>query len=159
MFRLNIALSAAWVALVGELSVDRFVEGFVLVALTLGITHHFIGQKNSYFDRIIKLVSFVLYFLKALVVSSWRVAYSVLAPNLNGIRPAVVAVPLDVQSDEAITLLANLITLTPGTLTLDVSADKKALYVHTFNLDNVDAFRTEIKQGFEHRIQEIMQWQ
>jgi len=158
MFRLNIALSVAWVALIGEFSVERFVEGFVLVALTLGITHHFIGQKSSYFDRIMKLVSFVLYFLKELVVSSWRVAYCVLAPNLNNIRPAVVAIPLTVRSDEAITLLANMITLTPGTLSLDVSADKKALYVHTFNMESVEAFRAEIKQGFERRIQEVTEW-
>ncbi|KAA3662207.1 MAG: Na+/H+ antiporter subunit E [Chloroflexi bacterium] len=158
MFRLNIALSVAWVALIGELSVERFVEGFVLVALTLGITQHFIGQQLSYLNRIKRVTSFVLYFLKELVVSSWRVAVSVLSPNLNNIRPAVVAIPLDVKTDEEITLLANVITLTPGTLSLDVSADKKTLYVHTFNLDSVEAFRAEIKQGFERRIHEVMQW-
>jgi len=158
MFRLNVALSLAWVALIGELSVERFVEGFVLVALTLGITQHFIGRRTTYFDKVQQIVSFVLYFLKELVVSSWRVAWCVLAPNLNNIRPAVVAIPLSVKTDEEITLLANMITLTPGTLSLDVSADKRALYVHTFNLDSIEAFRAEIKQGFERRVHEVMQW-
>jgi multicomponent Na+:H+ antiporter subunit E len=158
MFRLNVALSVVWVALIGELSAERFVEAFVLVALTLGITTHFVGRRNSYLDRVTKIISFFFYFLKELFVASWRVAYSVLAPNLNNIRPAVVAIPLDVQSDEEIALLANVITLTPGTLSLDVSADKKALYVHTFNLESVEAFRAEIKNGFERRVQEVMQW-
>jgi multicomponent Na+:H+ antiporter subunit E len=72
-------------------------------------------------------------------------------------RPGVVAVPLELQTDAAITLLANLITLTPGTLSLDVSADRRVLYVHTMYLDDVEQFRREIKEGFERRVIEVFQ--
>jgi multicomponent Na+:H+ antiporter subunit E len=72
-------------------------------------------------------------------------------------RPAIVAVPLDLTSDFQITLLANLITLTPGTLSLDISDDKKILYVHGMYVDDVDEFRRSIKQGFEKRVQELFE--
>ena len=67
----------------------------------------------------------------------------------------MVAVPLDVTSDAAITLLGNLITLTPGTLTLDVSTDHLPLYVHVMNVEDVESFRQGIKNGFERRILEL----
>ena len=70
-------------------------------------------------------------------------------------RPAIVAIPLDVRRDFEITLLANLITLTPGTLSLDVSSDKRVLYVHSMYVDDIDAFRREIKNGFERRVKEL----
>jgi multicomponent Na+:H+ antiporter subunit E len=69
-------------------------------------------------------------------------------------RSAIVAVPLDVRSDAGISLLANLITLTPGTTSLHVSPDRRALYVHVMNVsgDPVDS----IKSGFEQRVREVL---
>ena len=83
-----------------------------------------------------------------------RVAIEVLTPQQR-MRPAIVAIPLDVRRDFEITLLANLITLTPGTLSLDVSSDKRVLYVHSMYVDDIDAFRREIKNGFERRVKEL----
>jgi multicomponent Na+:H+ antiporter subunit E len=72
-------------------------------------------------------------------------------------HPGVIAVPLDARTDAEITLLANLITLTPGTLSIDVSADRKVLYIHTMDLgDDPVRFRREIKEGFERRLLEVM---
>jgi multicomponent Na+:H+ antiporter subunit E len=73
-------------------------------------------------------------------------------------RPGVVAIPLDVQTDAEITLLANLITLTPGTLSLDVSTDRRVLYIHVMYIDNddVEAVRRKIKEGFERRVLEVL---
>jgi multicomponent Na+:H+ antiporter subunit E len=70
-------------------------------------------------------------------------------------RPAIVAIPLDLRGDLEITLLANLITLTPGTLSLDVSSDKRVLYVHSMYVTDIAAFRSEIKNGFEKRVKEL----
>lgn len=93
------------------------------------------------------------YFLIELWKSNLRVAMDVLRskPILN---PAIVAMPVELEKNWAITLLANLITLTPGTLSFDLSADKKTLYIHTLYLDNQDkeAFVSAIKNGFEKRI-------
>jgi multicomponent Na+:H+ antiporter subunit E len=61
------------------------------------------------------------------------------------------------RAPAAITLLANLITLTPGTLSIDVSDDRKTLYVHTVNLNDPESFRKSIKEGFERRVQELME--
>lgn len=80
-----------------------------------------------------------------------------LRPKLRqNISPAIVAVPLDVEGDFSVTLLANVISLTPGTLTLDVSDDKRVLYIHSmYGGDDPDAVRREIKSGLERRVLEV----
>jgi multicomponent Na+:H+ antiporter subunit E len=82
-------------------------------------------------------------------------AYDVVTPGFH-MRPAVVAVPLDVETDLEITLLANLITVTPGSFSLDVSDDRKVLYVHAMYVDDPDEYRREIKEGFERRVLELL---
>lgn len=89
-----------------------------------------------------------------IVKSSVAVARSVLSPNMN-LRPGIVAIPLDVKSDEGITTLANLITLTPGTVSLDVSSDRKTLYIHAYDVGDPEALRRDTKEVFERRVQEL----
>lgn len=98
----------------------------------------------------------VLFYLKQLVSASLRVAYEVLTPQ-DHMRPAVVAVPLEAKTDLEITLLANFITLTPGTLSIDVSADRKTLYVHEVYVESgdTDKVKKQIKEGFEEKILKI----
>lgn len=97
------------------------------------------------------------YFLKELVVANIKVTYEVLTPN-NRLSPAVISVPVDLDSDGEITLLANMITLTPGTLTIDISEDRRFLYVHALYTDSgVEDFRRTIKEGFEARIKAVSQ--
>jgi multicomponent Na+:H+ antiporter subunit E len=95
------------------------------------------------------------FFLKELIVATVRMAWVVISPHPK-LRPGIIAVPLSVQSDIEIMLLASLITLTPGTLSLDVSDDRRILYVHTIDVEDIEEFRTSIKQGFERRIQEVL---
>lgn len=64
--------------------------------------------------------------------------------------------PIEAKTDLEITLLANLITLTPGTLTLDVAPDRKSLYVHAMFVDDPEQIRAEIKNGMERRLLEVM---
>lgn len=155
MLLLNLLVALAWVVLTGEFTIGNFAVGFLITYLILRLTRqsHLV---SGYVRRISLLVRFLGFFLKELVLSSLRVMVQVLLPRQN-LRPAVVAVPLDLQSDAGITLLANLITLTPGTLTLDVSTDRKMIYIHVIDLDDLEAFRTGIKQGFERRIIEVME--
>jgi multicomponent Na+:H+ antiporter subunit E len=82
------------------------------------------------------------------------VAYEVLTPGFQ-MQAAIVAIPLDAESDLEITVLANLITLTPGTLSLDVSPDRKTLYIHAMHVDDVEEFRQDIKQRMERRVMEV----
>lgn len=103
-----------------------------------------------------KIFRFALYFLWQLLLSNIKIAQSVILPN-RFMRPGIVAIPLDVKKDVEIFLLANAITLTPGSLTVDVSADHKVLYVHGMSIDDAEAFRQDIKTGFERMILEIFE--
>jgi len=72
-------------------------------------------------------------------------------------QPGVVAIPLDARTEVEITVLSNLITMTPGSLSLDVSADRRVLYLHTmYGGDDPDRLREEIKTKFERRVLEVL---
>jgi multicomponent Na+:H+ antiporter subunit E len=98
----------------------------------------------------------LLYFIRELVIANIQMARFTLSP-LRALSPGIVAVPLEPMSDLEILLIANLITLTPGTLSVDVSRDRRTLYIHTMSVTTTDAddFRASIKNGFERRVLEV----
>jgi multicomponent Na+:H+ antiporter subunit E len=96
------------------------------------------------------------FFVWALLVANFRVALDVARPH-TGIRPAIVAVPLDITSDAEILLLSMLINITPGSVTLDLSADRRTLFVHVMHITTADESRHEIKTGFERRIRRLFE--
>ena len=100
-------------------------------------------------------LSLLLLFLRELVLSALKVAWLAIQPTIR-VRPAIVAYPLTVTTDAQITLLANMITLTPGTLTVDVSPDRKTLYIHAIDLDSKQALIGDIAAGFETRILRVL---
>jgi len=146
-FLLNILLAIAWTLLTGELIVENFIEGLIIGYIILWISKSALNS-TKYFKKIPTVIGFFFYFIKELIVANLKVAFDILTPK-DYMQPGIVAVPLDAETDMEITLLANLITLTPGTLSLDVSTDKKVLYIHTLYLDNTEKFRLEIKNGME----------
>ncbi|RMF03923.1 MAG: Na+/H+ antiporter subunit E [Chloroflexi bacterium] len=152
-FLLNILLALAWTALTGDFSPVNFVAGFIFAYAALWVMQ-FIMLSSSYFGKVTGVISFIFRYLWELVKANIRMAYHVLAP-LNKLRPGVVGIPLDITSDIQITMLANMITLTPGTLSLDVSTDRSVLYVHNFVISNPEEFREEIKSGFEKEVLEV----
>ncbi|MCC5920442.1 MAG: Na+/H+ antiporter subunit E [Cyclobacteriaceae bacterium] len=111
---------------------------------------------KTHFYQVIRIASFTVYFFKELFIATLRVAYDIVTPNTY-ITPSVLAIPMDAETDVEITLLASFITLTPGTLSIDVSDDNKFLYVHTLYLegDDPEQVKRSIKEGFERRILEI----
>ena len=100
--------------------------------------------------RIIRGVQLAGFFAWELLIANFRVAADVLRGNQ--IEPAVVAIPLDVRSDGEILLLSMLINITPGSVTIDLSDDRRTLYVHVMHMKTPEQTRREIKDGFEHRI-------
>lgn len=116
----------------------------------------------SYFydkEHFIKLPRFFglgIFYFKELVISSFQVAYASLTSTSN-MSPGVIALPLDAETDLEIALLANLITLTPGTLSIEVSDDRSILYVHTMFIEDGDIEKMEkvLKEDFEKRILRI----
>lgn len=111
---------------------------------------------RSYFRKVPLAIGLAFFFIKELLVANIKVAYDILTPHYY-MRPTVIALPLSVRSKLEITMLANMITLTPGTLSIDVSADRKVLYVHALYVKNndVELLKRHIKHGFERRIMKL----
>lgn len=105
-----------------------------------------------YFRYVLSVYHLCLFFIKEFIDANLKLTYEIISFKYH-LQPAVVAIPLDVKSDLGIMLLANLITLTPGTLSLEVSDDKKYLYVHTIYLEgSIQNFKQKIKNGFEKKV-------
>ena len=101
-------------------------------------------------------IELAVFFVWELLLANVRVAADVLRPR-TGIRPAVVAIPLDVTSDGEILLLSMLINITPGSVTIDLSEDRQTLYVHVMHMMNAETTRREIKEGFERRVKLVFE--
>jgi multicomponent Na+:H+ antiporter subunit E len=156
-FLLNILLTFVWVALTGSFEYQSFLFGFFLSFFIMWIISRNDGIEGNdkYFTLAGKIISFILFFLYELLLANLQVAYDVITPKFH-MKPGIIRVPLDAKTPLEITLLANLISLTPGSLSLDVSADKKALYVHAMYVHDEETFVRGIKDGFERRLLEIL---
>ncbi len=146
-FMLNIILALTWAMLNGEINSGNIIAGFIIGYIILYVAQRALGAP-SYFGKISRLIQFVAFFSVELVKSNIKVASDVLTKH-NYMKPRIIAVPLDAKTDAEITLLANLISLTPGSLSLDVSNDKKVIYVHVMYAEDADAAKREIKNGLE----------
>lgn len=158
---LFLALLFIWLFLTGDFTSGNIVFGLILSWAILYITGRgmMVNLISPWRDiKILRysvtLIRFMIFFFRELISAGLTVFASILAPHL--LSPGVIAVPLDLKTNAEITLLANLITLTPGTLSLDVSTDRKVIYVHTILVRDPDEFREGIKNGFEKRVMEVM---
>lgn len=150
----NMALALLFAALTARFTSSNLSFGFLLgyLALWLARTE---PHRSAYFNKVPEALKFSGFFLKELVVSSLQVAYDVVT-RTHHMRPAILAIPLDVSSDAEITLLCSLVTLTPGTLAIDVSADRKLLFIHAMYVRDYDSTRRRIKLGFERRVLRLL---
>lgn len=140
-----------WTAVQGAFTLGNFAFGFVLAYGVLRLLRPLLGEA-SYDRRIWYKVALAGFFVKDLVQSSVRVATEVLTPGY-GMHSGILAVPLSVRSDLGITLFANLISLTPGTLSLDVSEDREYLYIHAMYIDQGEEEDIlHLKRTLERRI-------
>ena len=153
-FLWNLGLAAVWALAVGELTLGNLLIGFALGYVVLWAVRGLLGTQD-YCARMLWIVEFVLYFLWELMRANLRVAFDVVTPR-HYMRPGILALPLDAESDMEITLLANTISLTPGTLSLNVSDDRKVLYIHHMYISNLEQQKRELKQGFERRLLRIL---
>lgn len=130
------------------------IAAFVLCYLALWMLSY--GLYRQYFHKLWQIFRLFAFFNWEFIKANLRLTYTILSVRM-ALKPAVVSVPLSLQSNQGITLLANLITLTPGTLSLDVSHDRKFLYVHTLYLEGgtPEGFKQNIKEGFEQRVMAI----
>jgi multicomponent Na+:H+ antiporter subunit E len=154
LFLLNIFLALGFGAVLGQLNLSGLSAGFIVGYIALWLTKPLYG-KTHYFERLPKVLGLIGFFSKELLVSNLRVLWDVVTPTHIS-RPGIIGIPLDARTDMEIMLVANLISLTPGTLSLDLSADRRVLYIHVMFLDDIDKIRKQIKQGLERRVLEVM---
>lgn len=154
LLALNMALALGWAALVGSFTLPSLFVGFVLGYCAVWVAKPLFGE-TTYFERVWRLSTLAVLFIYELVVSSLRVVWDVMTPNHLS-SPGIIAMPLDAKTDTEILVVANLISLTPGTLSLDISEDRKTLYVHGMFVDDPDALREELKQGMERKVLEAL---
>lgn len=150
----TIFIAAAWICFTGEPSWENLIFGATIGYLSLRLVQSHRPISWRFVRKLPQFIGLTLYFVWELIIANLRIARAVLG-DPKKLRPAIVAVPLDAVGDDQIVVLANLITLTPGTLSVDVSTDEKTLYVHCADCPDPDAMREEIKSGFERRVREV----
>ena len=151
---LTLALWLTWLLLNG-FSVGHALLGLILaVVLPLG-TRPFWPQVPLVRDRM-GLLRFVLRVAKDILLANLAVALKVLGP-VKDLQPGFVEVPLDLRDSFAITVLTSTVSLTPWTVSADVSEDRTRLLVHALHVEDPEALVAEIKQRYEGPIKEIFE--
>ncbi len=153
VFFLNLLLAGGWMLLNGHYGSSDFIIGFIVGFFALTLTRPF-RDKPSYGRKFLTAIELFVVFLYQLMTSSLQVVWDVITPTHLS-QPAIIKVPLAATSDMEIMLLANMVSLTPGSLTLDVSPDKKFLLVHAMFSQDESKVINNIKQTFERRILEV----
>jgi multicomponent Na+:H+ antiporter subunit E len=156
LFAFNLILAFVWSAVTGGFTLLNLTFGFVLGAIVLLFIRHSSGS-GIYFKRFFLILSLLKMFFIELVLSAWSVLKLSFSRDLSHLKPGFFAYNLKVKSDLEITLLANMITLTPGTLSVDVSDNRKTLYIHAIHVPDPQQTIHDIRAGFEQKIIEAFQ--
>jgi multicomponent Na+:H+ antiporter subunit E len=149
---INIVVALLWPMFVPIFGALDYVIGYLVGLAFLMVV------ESSYSRQNLRVFSFLLYAFKEIMLSTIQVAIIVLQPRgrlREKINSAVIGVPLTVKSDIEIAILASLISLTPGTLSIELSPNRGILYVHVLSYHDADEFRKSVKDGFERRLLEI----
>jgi multicomponent Na+:H+ antiporter subunit E len=128
-FLLNLLLALLWTFTWGSFDIYTLTAGFVLGYLLLGLYSRVMQVHGGYGSRVFNLLSFFMYFIRILITANIQIAIEVLTPT-HYQRPRIVRYNVEGLSEAQVTVLANTISLTPGTLAMDISKDRRFLYVH-----------------------------
>ena len=153
-FLMNLLLSFIWVALTGSMYYTNFVFGFLIGFGILWLMNRDAGDRK-YFYKVPRVISFIFYFIYEMIKANVQVAYDVMTPKYF-MRPGIVKYPLNANTEWEINLLSTMISLTPGTLILDISEDRKTMYIHVMYLTDPKKFVHDTKTGLERRLLEAI---
>lgn len=153
---LTLTVAVVWLMLMNELSLGGVLMGLILGLAVPQVTRAYWPQRPR-ISRPLKIAEYALVVLWDIVVANVKVARVVLFKSNAALRPHFICIPLDIYSPEAITVLAGTITMTPGTLSADISADGHALLVHCLDTGDPDGEVAGIKQRYEARLKEIFE--
>jgi multicomponent K+:H+ antiporter subunit E len=153
---LTLGLALVWLLLVNEVSAGSIVLGLLIgSAVPLATSRYW--PEGPLPAHPLRFISYGAIVLWDIVVSNIEVAGLVLFRRADTLQSRFVTVPLDLRSAEAIAILSATITMTPGTVSADLSSDGSKLLVHCLNADDPDAVVAQIKQRYEARLKEIFE--
>lgn len=150
---MNFIVALVWTLLQQHATALTFVIGWVIGIFVL-LPFRRMFTTRLYIHRVWAIIVLAAIFLWEMLIANFTMARIVLDPKMN-IKPGFFAYPLEVEHEVQITVLASLISLTPGTLSVDVSDDNRTLYIHAIDLPDRQKTIDEIKTLFEKRILEV----
>ncbi|SLN26865.1 Na+/H+ antiporter subunit E [Pseudooctadecabacter jejudonensis] len=151
---LTLLMAVVWILLQNEFSWGMAVFGVILGVIIPRLTANWWPDRPQGF-RIVKMIGYVLIVLWDIIIANIEVAWIILTRRNKNLRSVWITIPLDLRSPEAITILAGTITLTPGTVSADMSNTGHHLLVHALDAKDPDAVRDDIKSRYEARLKEI----
>ena len=151
---LTLLLGEVWTLLQNEFSAGMIVFGIILgIIIPWGTSVWWPDTPKGFLLG--KMATYSAMVLWDIVVANIQVAWIVLSVPNSKLKPAWIVVPLELRQPEAITILAGTITLTPGTVSADLSDEGHSLLVHVLHTDDPDAVRDDIMNRYQNRLKEI----
>ncbi|WP_417524468.1 Na+/H+ antiporter subunit E [Marinovum sp.] len=151
---LTLLLAVVWTLLQNEVSAGMVVFGIILgIVIPWGTSVWWPDTPKGF--RLGKMITYCVMVMWDILVANVQVAWIVISVPNARLKPAWIVVPLELRKPEAITLLAGTITLTPGTVSADLSDEGHSLLVHVLHTDDPEGVRDEIKTRYERRLKEI----
>lgn len=148
----NIIVSFMWMFLTESYTFVTFFLGYIIGAVLLLFLDRFIPG-TFYMRKVYRIIILLLIFIRELILSNISIVKMVYGPKLN-FEPGIFSYPTELKKDWQITLLANLITLTPGTLSVAISEDQSQIFIHAMHIDTIEDSIKDIKNTFEKAIME-----
>lgn len=153
---LSALLVLIWMLLVNRFAWGSLVFAFIISIAVPALTEPYWPDRAK-LRRPGKIPAYVLLVIWDIIVANMQVAMIILFKRNRNLQPAWITVPLDLTSPEAITVLAGTITLTPGTVTADLSQNGHALLVHCLHAPEPEDVIVDIKNRYEARLKEIFE--
>ena len=153
-FLINIFVGVIWMFYSGTFNSEYFAVGFFWGMIILFILRKTFLGDQLYYVYIYKWIKLVVMFLIELLKADINVLKMMFRKDLD-VNPVIFEYPLQVKKNWQITLLANMITLTPGTLTVNVGHDNTTLFIHCLDTDDIEGEIEGIKNSFEKAILEV----
>ena len=152
---LSLTLFVVWLLLVNSISTGSALFALALAVLVPSLTNAF-WPEHVRIRRPLLLVPYGLRLIGDIVIANLHIARLILGPAAR-LRPAFVRMPIELCDEFAITLLASTVSLTPGTVSADISADRRSLLIHALDLDDADTLIAQIKRRYETPLREIFE--
>ncbi|ERK56942.1 putative Na(+)/H(+) antiporter subunit E1 [Gemella bergeri ATCC 700627] len=157
-FLINIFIGILWMFFSGNYNLEYFFVGYFWVMVVLFIFRKILFKfsigKQLYYIYAYKWLKLIVIFLVELLKADINVLKMMFRKDLD-VNPVIFEYKLTIKKNWQITLLANMITLTPGTLTVNVGYNNKTLFVHCLDTDNIEEEIEGIKNSFEKAILEV----